>query len=65
MGRQDTAAFRNIPTGREIHIIALSAKDESPYYFETTINTETDRQVNVNFAATTQEDIIEKMKQMN
>ena len=65
MGRQDTAAFRNIPTGREMLIIALSAKDETPYYFETTINTETDRQVNVNFGATTQEDIIEKMKQMN
>ncbi|MDQ3072176.1 MAG: hypothetical protein M3Q97_02770 [Bacteroidota bacterium] len=64
-GQKVASAFRNIPTGRELTIIALGIKDETPYYFETTINTETDRQVNINFVVTTQEDIKEKMKRMN
>jgi hypothetical protein len=63
--RTDTAAFRNIPIGKELTIIALSAKDETPYVFEKTINTETDKQVQIEFMATTKADIMEKMKRMN
>jgi hypothetical protein len=63
--RTDTAAFRNIPIGKELTIIALSAKDETPYIFETTINTETDQQVQIEFMATTQADIKDKMKRIN
>ena len=63
--RRDTATFRNILVGKELTIIALSAKDETPYVFETTINTETDKQVQINFMATTIAEIKEKMKRMN
>lgn len=63
--RTDTARFRNIPVGKELTIIALSAKDETPYVFETTINTEIDKQVQIDFTATTQADIKEKMKRIN
>jgi hypothetical protein len=63
--RTDTAAFRNIPIGKELTIIAISAKDKTPYIFETTIKTETDKQVQIEFATTTQADIKEKMKRMN
>lgn len=63
--RTDTAAFRNIPIGKELTIIALSAKDEIPYIFETTIKTQTDKQVQIEFMATTQADIKEKMKRIN
>lgn len=64
-GRKETASFRNIPEGKELTIIALSAKDETPYIFETTINTETDKQVQIEFMATTQADVKERMKRMN
>jgi hypothetical protein len=63
--RKDTAAFRNIPVGKELTIIALSANNETPYVFETTINTETDKQIQIEFIETTQADIKEKMKRMN
>ncbi len=64
-GRKESASFRNIPKGKELTIIALSAKDQTPYIFETTINTESDRQVQVEFVRTTQIEIKEKMKRMN
>lgn len=64
-GMKDTASFKNIPIGKDLTIIALSAKDETPYVFETTINTETDKQVQIDFIATTQADIKEKLKKIN
>jgi len=64
-GMQDTASFKNVPTGKDLIIIALSAKDETPLIFETTINTSTQKQVNIEFIATTQSEIKEKMKRMN
>jgi hypothetical protein len=63
--RTDTVAFRNIPKGQELTIIALSANEETPYIFERTINTETDKQVQIEFIATTQDEIKEKLKRMN
>ncbi|MCK0159432.1 hypothetical protein [Allomuricauda sp. F6463D] len=64
-GRKNTVAFRNIPIGKNLKIIALSAKNETPYIFETTINTSTDKHVEIEFEATTQADIMEKMKRLN
>ena len=64
-GMQDTASFKNVPTGKDLTIIALSVKNETPLIFETTINTAKDKQVNIKFTATTQADIKEKMKRMN
>ena len=64
-GMKDTASFKNIPIGKELKIIALSAKNETPFIFETTINTETDKQVKIEFMATTQAEIKEKMKRIN
>lgn len=64
-GRTDAATFRNIPIGKELTIIALSVKDNTPYIFETTIKTETDQQLQTKFTATTQADIIKKMKKLN
>lgn len=64
-GRKETASFRNIPEGKELTIIALSAKDKTLYFFETTINTETDKKVQIEFMETTQADIKGRMKRMN
>jgi hypothetical protein len=60
-----TTTFRNIPVGKKVSIIALSSKNGRPYVFETTIKTRTDKQVQVNFVATTQAEIREKMKELN
>lgn len=65
IGEKEKVAFKDVPTGKELQIIALSAKDEIPYIFETTINTRSDRKVKVEFVATTQADIRKKMKRMN
>ena len=64
-GRKETASFRNIPEGKELTIIALSAKNETPYVFETNINTKIDKQIQIEFIATTEADIKEKIKRMN
>lgn len=64
-GRKENASFRNIPEGKEVTIIALSAKDKTPYVFETTINTETDKKVQIEFMETTQADIKDRMKRIN
>ena len=64
-GMTDTPSFRNIPIGKELTVIALTAKNETPYIFETTITTETDKEVQIEFKPTTQADIKEKMKRMN
>jgi hypothetical protein len=64
-GMKYTASFKNIPIGKELTIMALSAKNETPYIFETTINTENDKQVQIQFVATTQTEIKERMKGMN
>ncbi|NEN25699.1 hypothetical protein G3O08_19605 [Cryomorpha ignava] len=64
-GMQDTASFKNVPIGKDLTIIALSAKNETPFIFETTINTATDKQVQIEFMVTTQAEIKEKMKGMN
>lgn len=64
-GQKEDVVFKDIPIGKVLTIIALSAKDETPFIFEKTINTETDRQVQVNFEVTTQTKIQEKMKKMN
>lgn len=64
-GRKETASFRNIPEGKELTIIALSAKDKKLYFFETTINTETDKKVQIEFMETTQADIKGRMNRMN
>lgn len=64
-GRKETTYFRSIPEGKELTIIALSAKDKTPYVFETTINTKTDKKVQIEFMATTEADIKEKLKRMN
>lgn len=64
-GQKEDVVFKDIPIGKVLTIIALSAKDDTPFIFEKTINTETDRQVQVNFEVTTQTKIQEKMKKMN
>ena len=63
--QKETTAFRNIPRGQELSIIALSSQNETPYMFESTINTETDSQIQVNFAPTTHAEIKERMMSMN
>lgn len=64
-GRKENASFRNIPEGKELTIIALSAKDKTPYVFETTINTETAKKVQIKFMETTQAAIKDRIKRMN
>ena len=59
------ASFRGIPKGKELKIIALTAKDETPYIFERTINTDSIKQVKIEFSETSQEEIKEKLKRMN
>jgi hypothetical protein len=63
--QKETTAFRNIPRGQELSIIALSSQNETPYMFESTINTETDSRIQVNFAPTTHAEIKERMMSMN
>lgn len=64
-GRNYSPKFRNVPIGKELQVIALSAKDGKPYIFETIINTETDKEIQVDFTATTQKDIKEKLEKLN
>lgn len=64
-GQKEGVVFKNIPIGKVLTIIALSAKDETPFIFEKTINTEKDRMVQVNFEATTQEKLKERIKRIN
>ena len=64
-GQKGISTFKNIPIGQEIQIIALAAKDESPYIFETTINPTTNTQVKVEFTLTTLEEIKERIKKYN
>lgn len=64
-GMKDTAVFRNVPIGKELTIIALSSKNETPFIFETKINTEMDSQVEIDFVASTQAELKEKMKSLN
>jgi hypothetical protein len=64
-GMKDTASFVNIPSDKKLKIIALSAKDKTPYYFETTINTTTERKVYIDFMPTTQEEVRENIKRIN
>lgn len=60
-----TASFRNIPIGKELKIVALSIKDDTPYIFETSITSKIDQKVKVNFTATTQEQIKKRLEQLN
>lgn len=62
---KESPAFRNIPSDRSLTIIALSAQNGTPYIFESTINTKTEQQVQVNFVASTQEEIKDKLKRLN
>jgi hypothetical protein len=62
---KESIAFRNIPSDRSLTIIALSAQKGTPYIFESTINTKTERQVQVNFVASTQDEIKDRLKRMN
>lgn len=62
---QEVYSFKNIPVGKELQIIALSAKDETPFIFDTIINTATASKVQLNFTATTQANLKEKFKNMN
>lgn len=64
IGQKDTTTLKNIPIDKELQIIALSTRDEVPYIFETTINTSIDKQVQVIFTETTQEEIKKKMKSL-
>jgi len=64
-GRKDIATFRNIPTGKQVTIIALTAKNETPFIFESTINTEKVKQVKIEFVATTDAEIKEILNRMN
>lgn len=64
-GQELPSVLKNIPTGKQLAIIALSEHNTTPYIFESEINTNTDRTVQINFAATTLEEIQEKMKNMN
>jgi len=50
---QDTTAFRNVPEGRAVYIIGLSARDSVPYFFETQINTSDQKNVEINFKEST------------
>jgi len=59
------ASFRGIPKGKELTIIALTAKDETPYIFDRTINTDSIKHVKIEFSETSQEEIKEKLKRMN
>jgi len=64
-GRREAPTFRNIPIGKELTIIAISGSNDSPYVFETTINTMTDQQVKIEFTATTQAELKEKIEKLN
>lgn len=64
-GMSDTASFDNIPIGKNLTIIALSAKNETPLFFETSINTSTDMLVNIEFNQTNQSYILERINQLN
>ena len=52
----------NIPEGKKVKIIGLTAKADVPYLFESTINTTSDKQVAVSFVASTQTKIRKRMK---
>lgn len=54
--------LKDIPTGKEIKIIALANKDETPYVFEKTINSSKDKKVRIDFKETTLLAIKEKAK---
>jgi hypothetical protein len=64
-GMKDTASFVNIPSGKQLKVIALTAKDKTPYFFETTINTTNEKQVYIEFMPTTQEKIMENIERLN
>lgn len=58
-------AFKNIPEGRQLKIFALSVIDDKPYFFETSVNTSIDKQVQVTFSESTHADIKKKIKRLN
>ena len=63
--RQDSLAFRSLPTDKELTILALSAKDTTPYIFETTIRTKDQNQIKIEFTPTTQANVQEKIRRLN
>ena len=64
-GMQDTVSFKNVPIGKKITIIALSAKNRTPYIFEKTINTEMGQRVEIEFRATTQKEVQKRIQEIN
>lgn len=64
-GGSDTIVFQKIPVGREMRIIALSAKNETPFIFETQITVNNENQVEVNLLPATQEEVKKKILEMN
>jgi hypothetical protein len=64
-GQKEKIAFKNIPEGMELTIIAISSKDETPYYFEKKVNTKSSEQIQIKFKATTQENIKQKIERLN
>ncbi len=63
-GQTEVPAFRNIPIGMELIIFAISANDDTPYFFEKTITTKTNNEVQIQFVATTQEALEERIKNL-
>lgn len=64
-GQLDTLTFRNIPIGKELQIIALSVKGETPFIFEKSIKIKSNQKVEIEFTATTQVEIKKKIEIMN
>jgi hypothetical protein len=64
-GMKDIVSLNDIPIGKELTIIAISAKGETPFVFETTIVSAAEQQVQIEFTATTPADLKEKIKRLN
>lgn len=64
-GQNTKIAFNDLPANRNVSIIALAAQNGIPYIFETKINTIKNQKVEVNFIASTQEEIKKKINRLN
>ncbi|QNR25145.1 hypothetical protein [Croceimicrobium hydrocarbonivorans] len=63
--KKDKIAFKNIPIGKSLKIIAVSVMDESPYVFETTINTQTKNKVHIDFSPSSKAELKELIEKLN
>ncbi len=56
-GRAKEVKFSNIPVNMNLQIIGVGVKKETPYIFQTRVNSSTDKKIKVNLKATTLEEI--------